>query len=177
MNIKSILFGFGLMAFCSVATAVDGYKGIKFGSDFNKLKTAKICTWKEYADNNIKGMQTYYCSDFKFSGVTTLATAIFLNGSFERLSIMIHDTQDVVTLLESLTKKYGPPSSTFTEDELKSVQTNGGSVSIKYDEDTVILGINSDPSTKVESTMLLYSSPTYFDKLKQLEQKNMENDL
>ena len=90
---------------------------------------------------------------------------------------MMHDTQDVVTLVESLTKKYGPPSSTFTEDELKSVQTNGGSVSIKYDSDTVILGINHDPSTKAETTMLLYSSPAYFDKLKQLEQKNMENDL
>ncbi|HDT2145340.1 hypothetical protein [Kosakonia sacchari] len=177
MNIKSIILGLGLVAFTSAASAVDGYKGIKFGSDFNQLKAAKICTWKEYKDNKIKGMQTYYCPDFKFSGATTLATAIFLNDSFERLSIMIHDTQDVVTLFESLSKKYGSPSSKFTADELKSVQENGGSVTVKFDEDTVILSMNRDPATREESTMLLYSSPTYFDKLKQLEQKNMENDL
>lgn len=177
MKVKSIAFVVGLLAFSSASVAVDGYKGVKFGYNVNQLKAAKICSWKEYADNKIKGMETYYCENFKFSGVSTLATAIFLNGNFERLSIMLNDNQNVITLAESLKKKYGVPSSTFTADEFNNVQSNGGSLTIKFDSDTVILGMSRDPSTKADTAMLIYSAPSYFDKLKQLEQANMENDL
>ena len=177
MKLKSIILGLSLVTISFTSMAVDGYKGVKFGSNFEDLKAAKICSWKQYADNKVKGMDTYYCDNFKFSGLNTIAMAIFMGGSFERFSIVLNDNQDVTALADSLMKKYGKPSSSFTQEEFKDFQNNGGSLTVKFDEDTVILGMNRDPGTKADSMQLLYSSPSYFEKLKKLQQKNMEGDL
>ncbi|MEH4623087.1 hypothetical protein PO369_05720 [Phytobacter diazotrophicus] len=177
MKSRRFALGVLLLAFSSMSSAVDGYKGVKFGSAFKDLKAAKLCTWKKYEDNSIKGMDSYYCENFKFSGLTTVAMAFFLDGSFERFSIVVDKSQNVTALAESLVQKYGKPSSSFTDDELRNVQKNGGELTIKFDNDTVMLGIKHDVSTNTDSTMLLYSSSEYFGKLGKLQKSGFDNDL
>ncbi|WP_314140407.1 hypothetical protein [Buttiauxella noackiae] len=175
MKIKSIVFGLSMMMVTFSSLAVDGYKNVKFGTPLKTLQDAGWCSWKKYNDTNIKGMDSYTCSNFKFSGADTLAMAFFLNGKFQRLAISVNNGIDALS--SSLVKKYGEPSSRFTQSEIESVQSNGGTISVKFDNDTVILAVSRDVKNNSELTQLIYSSVDYDTILKQVQIKNMENDL
>ncbi|CAM7521300.1 hypothetical protein CIFRMM251M_16680 [Citrobacter freundii] len=177
MNIKSITLGLALVVLSSSALAVDGYKGAKFGSSFEEFKKAKLCNWKKYTGENAKGVQSYYCDDFLFSGKNTLVFSIFINGQFKRLAISLNESQNITTIINSLEKKYGKPSTMFNAEDVASVEQNGGSLDMKFDNDTIIVGVKRDPSTKKDTSMLTYSSPDYFSLLGELDSKNVEGDL
>ena len=174
---KSIALGLVLLAASIPASAVDGYKDAKFGTNIESVKKAKLCNWKKYTGGGRKGVDTYYCEDFSFAGQDSLAFAYFINGSFERLSITINSDLDITALVESLKKKYGAPSSLPNAEEVASAQKNGGSLNMKFDNDTIIVGVSRDANTMVETSLLIYSSSDYFNLLKKLDSKNIEGDL
>ncbi|WP_447871802.1 hypothetical protein [Serratia fonticola] len=173
---KKKLFSLGLLllAVSSSATAVDGYKGVKFGSNFNELKAAKMCSWKKLKDD-VKGMSAYYCDDFKFIGEKSKASAFFINEKFERFAVVLGENTDVI--FDSLLKKYGLPSFTPTDEEMKRYELLGGKMNFKFDNDTVIVLFILDVAKKIVETELIYTS-TKFDALyKELRQKSLENDI
>ncbi len=174
MKNKLFYLGLILLAAPSFAMAVDGYKGVKFGSSFNELNAAKMCSWDK-SNDDVKGRDSYYCDDFKFSGKKSRAMAFFINQKFERFAIVIE--QDIGTFLESLKNKYGVPSSMVTPQELERFQSNGGSMNVKFDNDTVIVNFTHEVSSNKELTLLIYTSPK-FDKLnKEINVKNLESDI
>ncbi|EFX7053210.1 hypothetical protein VYN02_001036 [Shigella sonnei] len=175
MNIKPIIVGTLLSALAFNAFAVDGYKNVKFGSDFATLKKANFCTWKKGDDYSVKSVDTYYCTNFKFSGEDTLAVAIFINGKFERLSINVN--RDVEELLAALKAKYGEPSSTSSIEAAKKAATNGGEVYIKFDNDTIFVSVDHDLERQMDLSSLVYSSPDYSKKFSSVKTKSLEDDV
>lgn len=176
INMKKQLFSLGLilLAASSSAMAVDGYKGVKFGASFNELNAAKMCTWVKNKDD-IKGVTSYFCDDFKFSGKRSNAAAFFINGKFERFAIGIE--QNVITLFDELVKKYGYPSSSPTTEETDRYQSQGGAMHIKFDNDTVIIGCYRDGSNGSEEMELVYSTNEFDGLYKELQGKSVENDI
>lgn len=174
---KTIALGFSLLLASSTVFAIDGYKGAKFGASFEDFKKAKLCTWKKYDKDNTKGMQTYYCEDFSFSGNNELAFSFFINGGFKRLAISLDKAVDISIIIEGLKKKYGEPSSSFTAEDVDYVKKHGGSLDMKFDNDTIIIGVKREPGTMQDSSMLTYSSPDYFKLLGELDKKNLDGDL
>lgn len=179
MKIKKIAL-FTLL-FCSIASgqalAVDGYKNVKFGSTFSQLQASKICSWKKYEGNKVNGMDTYYCQDLSFAGKPRVGMAFFVDKKFERLAIPITKDINFDALIDSLKRKYGEPSSLFTREQIEKAMSEGGEVSIKYDNDTVIVGITKDGTTKQETTLLVYTSKDYFDKVANLQSSALDGDL
>lgn len=82
-----------------------------------------------------------------------------------------------MALIEGLKKKYGEPSSTFTADEFEKAQKFGGSISVKFDSDTVIVNVTRDAQTMQDTTYLIYTSNDYDGMYKKLNEKNMESDI
>lgn len=172
---KILLIAFLFSSLTSSALAVDGYKGVKFGAGVESLKKENICNFKKWKKEQLKGMDSYYCSDFKFSGESTMAIAIFLNGKFSRFAININQSVDPV--LKALAKKYGNPSSTSTQQEANDVMANGGTMYVRYDNDTIILAGTIDQVSKEQSGQLIYTSPDYDKVLLGLKVAGVEDDL
>ncbi|MGC8341830.1 hypothetical protein [Pantoea ananatis] len=164
-----------MFIFSSTSYAVDGYKGVKFGSSLSELKAAKLCSWKKWEGKQTKNLQSYYCQDFNFSGQNTIAFAVFYNDKFQRLAISIN--QNVDPVMKALTKKYGTPSSTSSQQDYQDVMKFGGSVFVKFDNNTVIVAGNYDVDTNKQTGQLIYSSPDYEQLLSKLQQESVENDL
>lgn len=175
MKLKSISLGVFLFAVSSSVMAVDGYKWVKFGSSVNELNAGKLCSWKKYEKNKTDGVEYYSCENFKFSGKNTLAMAFFIDKKFERIAISIDSNQ--MALIESLKKKYGEPSSTFTADEFEKAQKFGGSISVKFDADTVIVNVTRDAQTMQDTTYLIYTSNDFDGMYKKINEKSMESDI
>jgi len=176
MKYKLFSLGFMLLTVSLPIMAVDGYKDVKFGSGINELKSAKLCSWKVDYDENVKGMESYYCDNFKFSGKDSFAMAFFINKKFERFVITI-PTSNLSSVLESIKKKYGDPTSTFTAEDAEEVKTIGGEINVKFDNDTVIVNLSRSTDTKEDSAYLIYNSPMYDDLYKKLQEKNIESDI
>lgn len=175
MKLKLISLGVILFTVSSFAIAVDGYKNVKFGSSFSEFNASKLCSWKKYDKNKTGGMDSYVCDNFKFSGKNSLAMAFFIDGKFERLAIPIEENS--MAVIDSLKKKYGEPSSSFTAEEFERAQTFGGAINIKFDKDTIILNVTRDPETKQDTTHLVYTSAEYDAMYKKLQEKSIENDI
>ncbi|MBC3228338.1 hypothetical protein [Serratia fonticola] len=176
MKHKLLTLGFILLAASSSALAVDGYKGVKFGSTLSDLKAANLCPWKKYESGNFKEIESYYCNDFKFSSKKTFAMAFFINDKFERLAITV-PTTDFSAVLDGMKTKYGAPTTMATPEEADSVKLYGGSLSVKFDNDTIILNLSRDNATKEDSAYLIYSSQKYDEFYKQLRDKSVLNDI
>lgn len=172
---KKIAIFLGLMISASSAYAVDGYKNINFGASINDVKKAHICSMKDYGADT-PGMDSVACDDFKFSGRKTLAYAIFLNGKFERFAIVLRNN-DTDAIITGLKDKYGNPSSSSTQDELQDAVKNGGSIFIKFDNDTVVFQGTRDSETLKDSGFLIYTTPDYDSKLATLKSKKFKDDL
>ncbi|HGM6655051.1 MULTISPECIES: hypothetical protein [Serratia] len=175
MKLKSISLGVFLFAVSSSVMAIDGYKGVKFGASFNELNASKLCTWKKYDGNIVNGIDSYVCKNFKFSGGNTFAVAFFIDGKFERLAIPIGN--NTMSVIDSLKKKYGEPSSSFTSEEFERAQSFGGDINVRFDKDTIIINVTRDPETKQDKTHLIYTSPQYDAMYKKLQEKSIEGDI
>ncbi|MEC5319290.1 hypothetical protein VSX61_10105 [Brenneria populi subsp. brevivirga] len=175
MKVKSLALGLVLSVFSFTSSAVDGYKGVKFGSDVKTVLAAKWCNFKKYNENETKGLDAYYCENFKLSGKDSLAMAIFLDGKFERLSLTLNI--DINSVIAALEKKYGNASSASTPEEVKKAMELGGSIYIRYDNDTVIVIGSRDIEAKKDYSQLVYTSPDYDKRLSELQAKELDNDL
>lgn len=174
---KKIGFALGclLLIFSSTTLAVDGYKDIKFGSSFKQLQNANLCSWKRFTGSEVKGFESFYCENFQFGSERTMAMAFFINGQFKRFGIVFDS--DVAAVLNGLHKKYGDPSSMYDDKKMEELKAYGGSVSVSFDKNTVVVNLNRDPSTKKDTTQLIYTSADYSRLLDELKSKNLENDL
>lgn len=179
MKSKRLLLTFavlGLVISGEVA-AVDGYKGVKFGSSFSQLQAGKICSWEKYEADKTPGMDTYYCTNFQFAGKKRTGLAIFIDKKFERISVPLTKDIGFEALADSLKKKYGEPSSVFTQEDIQKAMTDGGEVNVKFDNDTVIISITHDVSTNADTSLLIYTSPDYFEKMNKIQAKALDGDL
>ncbi|AYC19837.1 hypothetical protein DZA65_02959 [Dickeya dianthicola] len=175
MKFKTIALVIALSATSFGVAAVDGYKGVKFGSDLKTVIAAKWCNLKKYEEKKINGVESYYCQDFKFSGSNSLAMVLFLNGKFERLAITLND--GINPVVAALERKYGQPSSSSTPEEAKAALANGGSIYIKYDNDTIFVAGHRDASTGKDFSQLIYTSPNFDQAMEAQQAKNLGNDL
>ncbi|HGU9904403.1 TPA: hypothetical protein ACNFPO_004452 [Citrobacter freundii] len=172
---RQFALGLLLLTFSSVSLAVDGYKNVKFGSSFKQLQNANFCNWKRYDEKKIPGLDSYYCENFQFGSERTMAMAFFINGQFKRFGIVFDS--DVSAVLNGLQKKYGEPSSTFDANKMDELKAYGGSASIGFDKDTVVVTLTRDPTTKQDSTQLIYTAQDYEKLYGALKSKNLEGDL
>lgn len=173
MKLRTISLGLALAVMSSSVLAVDGYKGVKFGSNIDTLLKSNICSFIKYDDSPT--VTTYFCKDFKFSGSNTIAMAFFLDGKFQRLAITLNVKVDSV--FDGLVKKYGPASSTSTAEEMHNASTTGKPIYIRFDNDTVFILGQKDLSTGKDNGMLIYSSPNYAKELTKIQSKNIQDDL
>ncbi|CNJ92458.1 Uncharacterised protein [Yersinia mollaretii] len=174
MKLRTISLGLALAVMSSSVLAVDGYKGVKFGSNLDTLLSSKICTFKKY-DNDSTGIAAYACKDFKFSGTNTVAMAFFLDGKFQRLAITLNT--NVESVLDGLVKKYGAASSTSTAEEMEKAQTTGEPVYLRFDNDTIFVRGQNNQSTGKYEALLVYSSPSYGKELLKIQSKAVQDDL
>lgn len=172
---KKIAIFLGLMICAASANAVDGYKGIKFGASIDEVKKTHLCTLKPYK-NDLPEMNTMACEDFKFSGETTAAMAVFIDKKFQRFAIILknNETDAVITALK---QKYGAPSSTSSQEDLQSAMKSGGSIYIRFDNDTVLFQGNRDADTLKDSFLLIYTSADYDSNLALIKSKGLKEDL
>lgn len=170
---KTIAF-LGLISVAFSAGAVDGYKGVKFGSSIAEVSKAHICDFKPYK-NDVPGLDSLMCMDFKFSGNNTLASAIFINGKFERFVIRLNTSSDAV--IDALKDKYGEISSSSSQEDMNRVTANGGNIFIRFDHDTVIVQGNHDADTKKDTGLLIYTTADYDSKLLAIKSKKLKEDL
>ncbi|HEN3660453.1 TPA: hypothetical protein U5E42_000125 [Yersinia enterocolitica] len=173
MKLRAISLGLALAVMSSSVLAVDGYKGVKFGSNIDTLLKSNICSFKKYDENTT--VTTYLCKDFKFSGSNTIAMAFFLDGKFQRLAISLNT--NVVSVLDGLVKKYGPASSASTAEEMKLASTTGEPIYVKFDNDTVFVKGQKDLPTGKDEGVLVYTSSTYEKELVRLQSKAVQDDL
>lgn len=173
MKLRTISLGLALVVMSSSVLAVDGYKGVKFGSNVDTLLKSNICSFKKYDNDSI--VTTYACRDFKFSGSNTAAMAFFLDGKFQRFVITLNVKVDSV--FNGLAKKYGPPSSTSTAEEMHNAATTGKPIYIRFDNDTIFIRGQKDLSTGKDDGMLIYSSPSYDKELTKMQSKTIQDDL
>ncbi|WP_447876851.1 hypothetical protein [Serratia fonticola] len=174
MNIKQLSLGLALLVVSYSSLGVDGYKGVKFGSSFNDLNSANICSWQEKKDE-LKGVNSYYCDDFKFSGKDTIAAAFFINERFERFAIVLG--QDIGAVLEGLKNKYGPPSSMVTLEDIEKYQSQGGSLNIEFDKGTIILNATRENSSGKEKTLLVYTTTEFESLYNKIRANGLKNDI
>ncbi|MBN3174846.1 hypothetical protein H4F69_14960 [Pectobacterium brasiliense] len=174
MKLKTITLGIILSVMSSTAFAADGYKNVKFGSSVETVLASKLCSLQKYKSDT-HGMDSYACQDFVFSGQPTLAMAIFLNGKFQRFAISLNTSATPV--LEGLTKKYGPASSSSTAEEMDRAAVTGDSIFVRFDNDTVFVQGNKNLSTGKDEGILVYTTPQYDKELLALQAKSLRNDL
>lgn len=175
MKIKIVVIGLILSLTSSLAMAVDGYKDVKFGSSIKEVLDKKWCNWTAYKNSKPSGLQGYYCTDFKFSGQPTLAIAIFIDGKFERLSIILN--RDITPVISALQKKYGPQSSSSSKEDSTKAIEHGGEIYIKFDNDTVFVSVNRDVKTQKDTSSLVYTSQNYDNLYAKTQEKELEGEL
>ncbi|EKN3723886.1 TPA: hypothetical protein PXJ53_003323 [Yersinia enterocolitica] len=174
MKFRTISLGLALAVMSSSVLAVDGYKGVKFGSNVDTLLKSNICSFEKY-NSDTPGLISYACRDFKFSGAKTIAMAFFLDGKFQRLAISLNRNSESV--LDGLIKKYGAPSSASTAEEMERASTSGEAIYVRFDHDTVYMRGQKNRSTGKEDGFLIYTSPEYEKELLKIQSKAVQDDL
>ncbi|SHN92767.1 hypothetical protein BHECKSOX_1369 [Bathymodiolus heckerae thiotrophic gill symbiont] len=121
-------------------------------------------------------VEYYGCDDFMFGGKAVEAGAFFIDGKFLRFAI-VPSVDVAISLMEGLSKKYGSPSSSSTQKEFQSVDAlPNREAFLAFDKNTVYLKLMSDENY-VQSTILLYTSPSYDVLLLKNQQKSISSDL
>ncbi|MCX7134381.1 hypothetical protein [Aeromonas sp.] len=155
------------------ASAVDGYKDLKFGTSKVEIQKRKICSFSASPDATDS---TLSCTDFNFGGKKRMAFAYFLDGKFQRFAIAI-DIAEVVGIANGLKDKYGPASSMSTKEEFSTVDTSPGSeASIKFDNDTIIIKMTNDESYG-KFGMLIYTDADYERSYYDKQSTSLKDDL
>ena len=174
---KTILFTafIGVLSISSTVFAVDGYKHLKFGMSIKSVIDSNICTLEEF-DSGQRGVKYYGCDDFMFGGEVVEAGAFFINGKFLRF-VIVPPIEVVTGLVKGLSKKYGRPSSSSTQEELEAVDTlPNREAFIAFDKNTIYLKLTSDKDF-TQRAFLIYTSLSYDSLLVKNQQKSISDDL
>ncbi|MCC8459104.1 hypothetical protein [Photorhabdus aegyptia] len=157
MKKLAVMLALGMMSFG--AMAVDGYKDAKFGMTEEEFLSKRLCDFEKFEGSpQIKEVSLYSCSDFSFANRKQEAMAFFLNGKFKRLEIDIGRLVKPVS--KSLEKKYGNESSYPSKEEFENALKYNGTMSIGYDNNTVLVDIHIMCSKEgIETSRLIYTSP------------------
>ncbi|MBD5771003.1 hypothetical protein [Marinomonas colpomeniae] len=178
MNFRSYIISsliLGVLFISQTATAVDGYKDLKFGMSAKQIVASNVCTLQKYESGQI-GVEYYGCDDFMFGGEAVEAGAFFIDDKFLRFAIA--PSVDVaLSLANGLSEKYGSPSSSSTQKEFQAVDAlPNREAFLAYDKNTVYLKLMSDENY-TQSAILLYTSPSYDILLLKKQDKSISNDL
>lgn len=158
------------------AFAVDGYKSIKFGASKNTVKKSGICTFRGQTTIS-DSVNTLDCDDLSFSGSKASASAIFVDGKFERFAILIDESQ-ILPLAGALNKKYGRPDrNSSTKAQWNAIDTTPNTQAfIWFDNGTVLLQVTNDANMNRES-LLVYTAPDYSQKVMNTSSKSLADDV
>ncbi|KMW74830.1 hypothetical protein TI10_03505 [Photorhabdus luminescens subsp. luminescens] len=160
MKKLAVMLALGMISFG--AMAVDGYKDAKFGMTEEEFLSKRLCDFEKFeGDSRIEEVSLYSCSDFSFANKKREAMAFFLNGKFKRLEINIGRLVKPVS--KSLTKKYGDGSSYPSKEEFENALKYNGTMSIGYDNNTVLVDIHIICGKEgIETSQLIYTSPDVY---------------
>jgi len=141
------------------ASAVDGYKDLKFGATKAViLKNSGYSFLKSSVDQ--PGVEMYSCVDFKFGNKIVEAAALFVNNKFLRFVIVVPIDQ-IQGIVANLQEKYGAASSSSPQASFQAVDTHPNTEAfLAFDNNTIYLKISSD-SNLIQSALLIYTSPDY----------------
>lgn len=157
------------------AFAVDGYKGLRFGSSEKELMSHGLCTMTP-GDGLVAGTSMYYCSDFNMGGNVTTAYAYFIDGQFLRLAVSL-DWNSIGAIGKGLVSKYGPATSGSTQEQIAAVErTPNSSAYVAYDNDTVYINMESDANLN-KYALLIYSDPSFNARLDGKRNDAFQSDL
>lgn len=173
--IKNSLLLSCLEAFSASSVAVEGYKDLAFGSSEADLLAKKICTMQKM-ETGVPRFAQYACSDFKFGGRTTVASAYFIDGEFLRLGIDVA-WSEMVTVSDLIFKKYGQPSSQSTKEQMYAIDTTPNTTAYwAFEQDTVYMMMQSDANMQ-KAGVVLYSSPLFEKKALEVQQSSLDSAL
>ncbi|MCP3943498.1 MAG: hypothetical protein GY710_18740 [Desulfobacteraceae bacterium] len=165
----------GAMFIPQIATAVDGYKNLKFGMSIKQIIASNVCTLEKSESGQV-GVEFYGCDDFMFGNEAVEAAVFFIDGKFLRFAI-VPSVDVALSLVNGLAKKYGNPSSSSTQKEFEAIDTlPNREAFLAYDKNTIYLKLMSDENY-IQSAILLYTSPDYDVLLLKNQQKSISNDL
>lgn len=99
----------------------------------------------------------------------------FIDGKFERVAIALKG--NVNGVYNALKEKYGEPSSQSSMDEVQSMEQSGGTVSIRFDNDSIIMAQVKNAISKVDISQLIYTSPVYAQKFDNLQKNAASSDI
>ncbi|MGJ3350213.1 hypothetical protein JC794_03895 [Morganella morganii] len=171
---KKYLLGIVLALTAVGAMAVDGYKGVKFGSSFEKIKSAGLCSFVPYKQNSVSHVSLYQCTDFRFSGKNTIAMVSLLDNKFSRLVIVVNNGS-IQSLYAALSEKYGEPSFLSSSEEVQQSMVTGEPVYVKFDNDTVIIKV--EKVNGIEVSTLIYTVPDFEQKVSDIQKNNISDDI
>ncbi|WP_053014291.1 hypothetical protein [Xenorhabdus griffiniae] len=169
---KRVLLGLMLSTLSLSSWAVDGYKGVKFGSSIDDVINSKLCTIV-ISGSDVKGVTNYRCDDFDFAGKKTLAYFSFIKGEFKRLIIQINPNIGLLT--NSLEAKYGSPSFQSSEEDIKRSTITGEPIDIMFDKNTIIISVKKINGSDI--ALLSYTDPNYSTEYKALSNQKYNNDI
>lgn len=172
---KKYLAGLLLAMIATGAAAVDGYKGVKFGSSFDDLQSAKLCDFERASRQpNNKNVVLFNCLNFQFADSNTMAAASFIDDKFSRLVIVV-DNGSIQSLYGALSEKYGEPSFFSSSVDVQKSMTTGEPVYIKFDNDTVIIKV--EKVNGIEVATLIYSAPDFDQKISEFQKNKISDDI
>lgn len=156
----------------STGFAVDGYKELKFGSTIEQVKKSKICQSKWMNLPN-EGLLTLGCTKFKFGKDLTYGYAFFIDKKLARISVIVPRNK-VLSVSEGMLEKYGPPSSQPENAPKEYIPNTNWDVG--FDNDTVIYRLSID-AKGIDTTLLIYTTPDFDEKIKQKNKADIKDDL
>lgn len=168
------LLTIALLFFGHCANAVDGYKEFKFGmSPAEVRKLAKVPLTPSDQGNDVVA---YAGEGYPFAGGSVEIFFYFVKGKLLRIGLQIPKDTALATV-ESLTEKYGAPSSSSGQRSFKAVDTTPNvEAYVAFDKDTVVLKIISDESN-AQTALLIYTSVDYDRLLLKSQKKAVKDDL
>ncbi|MDG1732821.1 MAG: hypothetical protein P8H39_07560 [Thalassotalea sp.] len=175
VKVMSLVAIFSVLTLPLKATAVDGYKDLKFGMSKAQIIAKNICTLEDMGTVQ-DGIEFYGCEDFIFGGELVELGIFFIDDKFLRVAIM--PSIDLVAgLSKGLVKKYGSPSSSSTQKQFQAVDAEPNREAfLAFDKDTVFLNITSD-EYNMQMALLIYTSPEYEKLMYKMQQESIDGDL
>ena len=169
------LFAVALLAFSASAMAVDGYKNLKFGMSEKDALSTKTCSFRKSHPDD-KGVDTYFCTDFKAGGKRTNALILFIDGKLARFGFN-QSADDALAIMQAMKEKYGEPIDPPSTDQLRSLErVPNDSVDINFDNNTVTIRLTTDDNLN-QSILILYSAADFDQKMVALKNAQISSDL
>jgi len=169
------LFAAALLAFSASSMAVDGYKNLKFGMSRQDVLATKTCSFRKSPSDD-KGVDTYFCTNFKVGGKRTNALVLFIDGKLARFGFN-QPANDALAIMQAMKDKYGDPIDPPSMDQLQALErVPNDSVDINFDNNTVTIRLTTDDDLN-QNMLILYSAADFDQKMIALKNAQISSDL